>query len=245
MQTHLAVSMAVMLSAAAGAQEGNRRTISGTVTDSAGNVLPFVNISVGSARTVTTDAGRYVVRVARGPLKLEFRRLGFAPVDTALLAGQVDTSFAIVMRPLAQRLSAVEVVGTNSSRKLELRGFYDRMRDVERGINRGYFITPEDLEARKPNYITQMTEGFPSIRVDALLGQEWAVIVGTGRCKMTVYLDGVRIVGSLNPRADGFVNQLVQPNQIAGVEVYPRNVGAPPQYQSLNGSCGVVLIWTK
>ena len=225
------------------AQDSDRRTITGVVTDSAGNALPFVNISAGSMRTATTDAGRFLLRVPVGKLRLGFRRLGFSPVDTSITA--IDSTLSIVMRPVAQRLSTIEVTGTNLSRKLDLRGFYDRMRDVERGINRGYFITPEDLESRKPNYITQMLENFPSVKVDALLGQEWATVVGSGRCRMTVYLDGVRIVGGLNPRADGYVNQLVQPNQIAGVEIYPRNVGAPPQYQSLNGSCGIVVIWTK
>jgi len=37
----------------------------------------------------------------------------------------------------------------------------------------------------------------------------------------------------------------VQPNTIAGIEVYARSVTAPPKYQSLNGRCGVMLIWTK
>jgi hypothetical protein len=62
---------------------------------------------------------------------------------------------------------------------------------------------------------------------------------------MTVYLDGIRIIGKLNPRAEDPVNLMVKPNEIAGAEVYPRGIGAPPQYQSLNGSCGIVLIWTR
>lgn len=77
----------------------------------------------------------------------------------------------IVMRPLAQRLSTIESADARSSRALEASGFYDHMRDVERGINRGYFITPEDLAARNLNVITQMLEGYPSIRVDAMQGQ--------------------------------------------------------------------------
>ena len=79
-----------------------------------------------------------------------------------------------------------------------------------------------------------------------------------GGCVMTVYLDRVRIVGALATRyeaegkhrelggvPDAFVNELVLPHQVAGIEIYPRAVGAPPQYQSSNGKCGVMLIWTK
>jgi hypothetical protein len=61
---------------------------------------------------------------------------------------------------------------------------------------------------------------------------------------MTVYLDNVRITGRLGGR-DDFVNELVAVTHVAAMEIYPRAVGAPPQYQPLNGTCGVVLIWTK
>ena len=61
---------------------------------------------------------------------------------------------------------------------------------------------------------------------------------------MTVYLDNVRITGKLGGR-DDLVNDLALPTHVAAMEVYPRAVNAPPQYQPLNGACGVVLIWTK
>ncbi|HEX6316012.1 MAG TPA: hypothetical protein VFZ73_14175, partial [Gemmatimonadaceae bacterium] len=64
-------------------------------------------------------------------------------------------------------------------------------------------------------------------------------------CRMTVYLDNIRIVGRLAPSGDDFVNEMVPPGHVAAMEIYPSAVGAPPQYQSLNGTCGIVLIWTK
>jgi hypothetical protein len=66
---------------------------------------------------------------------------------------------------------------------------------------------------------------------------------------MTVYLDRVRVVGRLGIRPSDLerdlVNELALPGHVAGMEIYPRGVGAPPEFQSLNGDCGVVLIWTK
>jgi len=41
------------------------------------------------------------------------------------------------------------------------------------------------------------------------------------------------------------VNVLVLPTHAAAMEIYPRAINAPPQYQPNNGTCGVVLIWTK
>jgi hypothetical protein len=66
---------------------------------------------------------------------------------------------------------------------------------------------------------------------------------------MTVYLDRVRIVGrvgtSLGRSTDDFVNEMVVPSSVAAMEVYPRGTGAPPEFQPMNGNCGVVLIWTR
>jgi hypothetical protein len=227
------------------AQDPNRRIVSGRVADSSGTALPYVNVMMGSSRVITSDSGRFSMQVGTGDtFKLLFFRIGYEPSELQVKPG-ADTTLRVIMTPVAVRLQAVQVLGTQMSNKLELRGFYGRMRDVERGINRGYFITPEDLERRKPNFITQMFEGYPSIRVDQRYGAHGAIIRGTNGCAMTVYLDGVRIVGKLNPRAEDPVNQMVKPYEIAGAEIYPRGIGAPPQYQELNGSCGIVLIWTR
>jgi hypothetical protein len=40
-------------------------------------------------------------------------------------------------------------------------------------------------------------------------------------------------------------DEIVPIGQLAGIEVYTRGTRAPTAYQSLNGSCAVVLIWTR
>lgn len=44
---------------------------------------------------------------------------------------------------------------------------------------------------------------------------------------------------------DTQVNSLVNPGSVAGIEVYPRALGAPPEFPMVSSRCGVVLIWTK
>ena len=61
---------------------------------------------------------------------------------------------------------------------------------------------------------------------------------------MTVYLDNVRIVGRLLG-ADDIIDEIVRPTHVAAMEIYPRGINAPPAYQLSNGTCGIVLIWTK
>lgn len=60
-------------------------------------------------------------------------------------------------------------------------------------------------------------------------------------CKMTVSLDNMLIVGKVG----GGPDDSVSPTHVAAMEIYPRAINAPPAYQALNGTCGVVLIWTK
>jgi hypothetical protein len=69
------------------------------------------------------------------------------------------------------------------------------------------------------------------------------------RCALTVYVDGGRTGPLVDARGSSqpgvAVDELVLPSEIAGIEYYPSAVRAPERYQALNGTCGVVLIWTK
>ena len=46
-----------------------------------------------------------------------------------------------------------------------IRGFYERMSDVERGINHGFFITPEEVDSRKGARTTDFLQGHSAVRV--------------------------------------------------------------------------------
>lgn len=220
------------------------RVLRGRVQDESGQPLSYANIQLDFGRRfLADDSGRFRVPYpATGSATVIIRRIGFEPAE---LKFQVlpDTALRVQLRAIPTELKGVLVTAASAFRSLDTYGFYDRMRDAERGINHGYFITPEDLEKRKPAYITQMVEGFPTVRVEGQRPLNY-VIEGSMECKMTVYLDNIRIVGKVG-RADDFVNEIVAPSHVAAMEIYPRAVNAPPAFQPLNGMCGVVLIWTK
>jgi hypothetical protein len=85
--------------------------------------------------------------------------------------------------------------------------------------------------------------------------------LGGAECPATVYLDGVHIPGNgetirdrrgrvVSTREYGApIDQLVDPSQIAGVEVYARGVFAPPQFHPPGDErvlrCAIVAFWTK
>jgi hypothetical protein len=91
------------------------------------------------------------------------RRIGYRPLEIRLETIP-DTAFRIVLPSLARDLEAVRVT-TDRVRSLAIRGFYERAADVERGINRGFFVTPEELEARSGARLTDFFNGHPGIRV--------------------------------------------------------------------------------
>jgi hypothetical protein len=217
----------------------------GRVVDEAGQPLSYANLQLNEGRRlVSDDSGRFQLPfTAKGSVRLVVRRIGFAPAELTL-PSLPDTALLVRLTAIPMLLKDVIVIGGSAYPSLDAHGFYDRMRDVNRGINHGYFVTPEDLERRKPNWITQMADGLPTVHVRRGSRPMNDIISGGMGCKMTVYLDNIRIVGRLNGR-DDFVNEMVMPSHVAGMEIYPRAVVAPPQYQPLNGTCGVVLIWTK
>lgn len=238
------------------------RVLRGYVTDSEGSALAFATIQInGGRRFIADDSGRFTIPSPAGRFWLLVRRIGFSPAEITLDAPP-DTAIRMRMTAVATALPEQRVTGRSAFVSLDMGGFYRRMKDAERGINHGYFVTPEDFEFRRPHLITQMAESYPAVyvrhnprkpREDLILGtpcstpSKMCVPVGPHlfRCLMTVYLDRIRIVGKMGNIPDDLVNELVLPTQVAAMEIYPRGVGAPPEYQPTNGSCGVVLIWSK
>jgi len=129
-----------------------------------------------------------------------------------------------------------------------------RLQDREKGINAGQFITAEEIGRRNPFRTTQLLEGRSGIKVVRASSQGvctnasspmcWAP-AGLNGCYMTVYFDNIRLTSLVNPNQPTFVDDVVQPSHIAGIEIYTTAGKVPPEYQSLSGTCGVVLIWSK
>lgn len=231
--------------------------------------IAYANLQVnGGRRYVSDDSGRFTVPITvRDRAALVVRRIGFEPTEVILTA-MPDTSVQVRMRSVARTLETQLVTVRSPYARLDLGGFYKRMKEVEHGARTGYFVTPEDLELRKPQNVTDAVEQFPDIRLrpiddgkpgrDGMFHADGAPLARKFRiedrsgCPLTVYLDRMRIQPSMRTQAgrgvvpvDEEVNTLVQPQSVAGIEVYLNKGGAPPEFTVSDFTCGVVVIWTK
>jgi hypothetical protein len=238
------------------------------VTTTDGEPIAYANLQIsGGRRYVSDDSGRVTAPITvTGPAALLARRIGFEPTEMKL-AEMPDTTIRLQMKPVATTLAAQVITVRSPFVRLDLGGFYRRMAEVQNGARIGYFMTPEDLALRRAQNVTDAVEHFPNIRLapiddgqrgtDGLFHADGTPqrrrfrIEDRNGCPLTVYLDRMRVqpvVIGLKAM-DEEINSIIQIQTVAGIEVYPRAAGAPPEYPAVNsmsiGECGVVLIWTK
>jgi hypothetical protein len=200
-------------------------------------------------KVAADDSGRFsLIAPATASVTIEVKRIGFQPIALRFDAGR-DTIIDVVMIAIPQLLPQAQVKAAATIRSLELRGFYRRLADQNRGILNGEFVTAEEIEQRSPPRITWMIDGLQGVRVVKGRRQHalaWD-IKGPGGCMMNIYVDGIRMnmLSSAGNAMRDYLDELISPTSVAGIEVYGRLGRAPPQYQSVASTCGVVLIWTR
>ena len=237
-----AVSLVVVILhvAAASRVEAQARpamgVIDGAVTDTNLVSLADATVSIlGSTLKVVTGAnGRFqILAVPAGHYILVVRRLGFAPVSSAVQVAAGDTvraSFAL--ERLVTALDTVKVAG----RRLSM-----RMAEFEdhRKLGQGQFMTQAEIEKRNAIYPEDLIRSFAGVNVVG--GHALSKRMGLRSCPMQFFLDGVAI------RSPDLTSDLPTPKEIGGIEVYVGSAMVPLQYKTTRGggSCGVILIWTR
>jgi hypothetical protein len=188
--------------------------------------------------TIINDNGTFVLRgVAPGTQWMSVQAIGRAPLGQAVDVRPGDTtSLTVTMAPLPVTLAPVKVV-TQASRMLH--DFEERERA---GSGLGYFRGETEIAgmASMRSVLTslpsiQLVRGQGNTDFMALLPNPG--IGGRGWCLAALYIDGFL--------ADWDQLQTYKPQDLVGVEMYPRASSAPIQYQQVATGCGVVLIWTK
>lgn len=213
----------------------------------AGDTLePLTNAQVAlvelQAGGLTNDEGRFHQSgLLPGEVTVLISSVGYEPVQVAveLEAGKVTIVEAnLRVEPVEHEPIEVRAVRGDTR---SIQEFYQR---AERGGG-GYYLMREDIERLRPRDFSDLFRPFPSLRLDCSnwdhceLSTRSAAVTGvTGDCPIQFYVNGV-----YQPYTD--VN-LMEPDHIEGVEIYPRGRGAPGRYtMRLSSRCGVVLVWLR
>jgi hypothetical protein len=236
--------------------------------DSTGRPIAGAEVSVDvlKRQTLTDAEGRFrLTDVAAGVRVVSVRRLGYAPsaVTVQFLPGDaVERNFT-----LGQSATALDTVRVSDSHR-PLTGrtaFYDRK---ARGFGR--FMDSTELrklpDLRMATVLQSEFGLFPvAPPVCSLTGRRnncvgsvsTRVAVGRGLCALKVILDGM-VVGPggeidnsparPDPRHNwdvAFDISSLNSASLEKVEVYRRESEVPPEYQSNDTQCGLLLLWTR
>jgi hypothetical protein len=103
-----------------------------------------------------------------------------------------------------------------------------------RGGGSGFLITQDEIDERRPRYITEMLNRVPGGMLIPAPGGGYQLLLRS-QCRPGVWMDGVRLGTSA-------VDQLVAPQEVEALEVY-HGFELPVEF-GVN-SCGGILIWTR
>lgn len=214
-------------------------TLRRQVTDTAGR--PLGNVLVGieeAADGRTGETGHFLLRrLPLGTRTLVVRRIGFAPERVLVEITPRDTAFVRVQARNIRLLATIQVRSPRTSRILT---DFERRRRLRFGG--AHYFTPKDIGERD---IRSIMYQIPSFRVQTGRGGLWEI---TGpaftalsglRCPVAFVIDGW-------PRSASIEEVMaLRPDEIEGIEVYPRGQNAPIRWVPPTLCGPLVLIWTK
>lgn len=241
-------SMSVAPLAVASAGDSGKAVPTGTaratgrVTNSAGKPVAgaFVSLVGGGTTTRTKANGEFTLdSLPAGTQALSVRLLGYAPKDVPVeLSSRAPARVTVQLGAAVPTLAAVEVV-SQRDQGLERVGFLGR----KRGAAGGYFMTPEQIEARKAVQFTDLMTAVPGIRVQGTMGRMAVTStrsVGRAGC-VTIYVDNSKF----QQMEAGDLDSFVKPEEVAAIEVYQSGASMPVEFQTSGADCSAIVVWTK
>jgi len=181
----------------------------------------------------TSETGTFRFDSPRqGIVQIVARRLGYKPLTTTVdLDRRSQTDIVrIVLEALPSPVEAVVVKG--AGRRLDQ--FYEHRKENAFGR----FIDRAEIEKSGVRLASDLFRTIPgaSLRPSRRYGN---IIRLRGGCQPIVWIDKV-------PIRDIELDEVMTPEEIAGLEIYSSSAGVPPQFMDRGGrSCGAIVVWTR
>ena len=220
------------------AQDSLRYAFVGSVFDarSGDPVVAAFAAALGTDCFATTDEhGSFRIDgIPPGEQVIRIWRLGYEPTMFRLLFDSVEVNVLdapIVLEPIPVQMPEL-VVEADRTRLVAglMRDFYRR-----RNEGAGWFMTREEIVARGADQFIDLVRTVPSADI-VYLGNMQYTIQLVPACGPLYFVDGAltneQLVLSL------------EPEYLAGIEVYHRVATLPPEFNMRGSSCGVIVVWT-
>jgi hypothetical protein len=236
---------------------GRFSVLRGQLRSDVGRPIPSAIVLVEGEDSAVTDAsGRFTLdHVSAGTQWLRARAAGYAPLERSVDVVGLDPELTLELRAIVL-MDTIKVVASTVSRQLQ--EFAERRR-----VGSGYSLQGEQI--KRASNLESVFRQFPSLIVaprvipgptlvngsplpfsgeagDTRFPGSFAVYMSRGamlssHCLADLFIDGIESVwdqiGSYKPE------------DIVGIEVYPRQSQVPPRFQKISSGCGTVLVWTK
>jgi hypothetical protein len=208
----------------------------------AATIVLLTDANTPAGKQATSDqAGAFVVTTnAPGVVRLRIEEPGYRAAVTPAVELQAGDDVAVMLHlePDAIALAPIVVTAnnpTNPRRSLgKLAGFHERMKRYPAGR----FITREEIEKQRPFRVTDLLRTVPGLQfVERGLFSDVRSVNG---CRPNVFLDGLRF-----PLRTESIDQIVNPTELEGIEVYPHSADAPAEFQTATNPCGAIVLWTR
>ncbi|MFN8574729.1 MAG: carboxypeptidase regulatory-like domain-containing protein [Gemmatimonadaceae bacterium] len=217
----------------------------GIVRRADGRGLKGARVSVAgtAAAGETNTAGEYALSsLPSGSQTLVVRAIGYVPMRQVLdlRPDSVTRVSVIELTNLRSYLDTVRVTATRIFSS-DPNGFESRQR-----AHIGHFVDRAALDRLSLNNPSDAIRMLPGVTiVPAAIGSFGRTVLmkspfGNSVCIPTLYVDGFSYkAGEVQ------LDDLLNPDQIEGIEVYTRQSQAPVQFTNTMSGCGSIVVWTR
>lgn len=167
--------------------------------------------------------GRYLVRVSA---------IGYSTVSSPIeLKHRQTVDMEVLTDAEAVNLPELRVEETANH------GPVDWLRRKSEG--RGRYVTRADLEKRQVATVPDALRMLPGVRIECRTSQVCFVRMARAPrgCNPSFFMDGIP--------SDPAIAYLTPVHEVEGIEVYSGPADTPPELESAQARCGVVVIWTR
>lgn len=240
---------------AANATHAQDRVIRVVSLDTQPIAYAFVQANGGHAQ-LTDEAGRVSMGAGKKQtLTIEVRRIGFTPFYGKIDFPDTGIVIPIVLSTLTQQLGPVKITTRRYKSSLELSGFYRRWLDAQKGVTSAVFIGPEEIDKRNASQVSALLGGVNGVSMTRTTnGNNVVTSASGGSCPMAIIIDGRQVCPAggcnfqdysrgLTDMNAVLIDQVIDFNSVAGVEVYKRGGNMPTDFH-VDGECGAVAFWT-